>query len=165
MVSLDVQLYMFMVLTLTGIVVGILYDFFRTLRDVFKVRGRLASLGDLVFWLVATLFGIAGLILGNWGELRLYVFLALALGLFLYFQLASFAFRDLFGRSLYFLKRMVKGAAALMAGFWGAIAAPLTAVGRSVRLLLHRGEAIRRLPVSILNSVARRLKKFLFRKQ
>lgn len=124
MLSVDVQIYMFLVLTLTGMGVGIAYDFFRAFRRSFPVGRELAGLSDLLFWLVATLLGVAGLLLGNWGELRLYVFIALGLGIYLYFHLASPVLLGLFCRGF---------------RFWGGL------IGIAARLLTRATRRIRRI--------------------
>jgi spore cortex biosynthesis protein YabQ len=74
----------------------------------------LTSLADLLYWLLATLVVFAGLLFGNWGEVRLYVFLGLSAGVLLYYRLFSRqAIRLLVGairvvaRTLRFLKLAV----------------------------------------------------------
>ena len=47
------------------------------------------ALSDLLFWVIATPVTYAYLLMGNWAELRFYVFLGIFLGLFLYFTVFS----------------------------------------------------------------------------
>ncbi len=80
---------MLLVTVLLGSAVGLAYDLYRGLRRA-AIRGRGATVvGDLLFWSLATWFVFRGLVFGNGGELRMYVFAGTAAGLYLYFQLAS----------------------------------------------------------------------------
>lgn len=89
MTSVDVQVAVLLVTVLLGTGVGFAYDLYRGLRRA-AIRGRAATVvGDVVFWVVATVLVFRGLFFGNGGELRLYVFAGTAVGLYLYFQLAS----------------------------------------------------------------------------
>jgi spore cortex biosynthesis protein YabQ len=79
----------FGLMILTGLALGVLFDVYRVVRSFFKQGSLSAMLMDLFFWLLATPATFVMLLIGNWGELRLYVFIGIALGLFAYFQLAS----------------------------------------------------------------------------
>ncbi|MDD2553190.1 MAG: spore cortex biosynthesis protein YabQ [Desulfotomaculaceae bacterium] len=72
-----------------GIIAAFGYDYYRAVRQAFKLKRTGALLGDLIFWLVTTALVLALLLLANWGELRMYVFLGLGLGALLYFSLFS----------------------------------------------------------------------------
>lgn len=90
MVPLELQFYTFSLMVLTGIVLGLAFDAYRVFRGVTGARGGILShVGDLLFWAVATILVTIALWQGNWGELRLYVFLGLGLGLVIYYWLAS----------------------------------------------------------------------------
>jgi len=74
--------------------VGLLFDYYRAIGAALRLKARGTLVGDMLFWLVATVMGFLLLIWGNWGELRFYVLLGLGLGALLYFQLFSkFALR------------------------------------------------------------------------
>jgi len=79
----------FGIMILTGLALGVLFDVYRVIRSLIKQGSLSAMLMDLFFWLLATPATFIMLLIGNWGELRLYVFLGIALGLFAYFQLVS----------------------------------------------------------------------------
>lgn len=89
MTSVDVQVATLLVMVLLGSAVGFAYDLYRGLRRT-AVRSRWATaVGDVLFWALATGFVFRGLVFGNGGELRMYVFVGTAAGLYLYFLLAS----------------------------------------------------------------------------
>lgn len=79
-----------MILTIAaGMLLGLIFDFYRVVRGLVRPRRWLTSVGDLLYWLVATAVVFVALLLGNWGELRLYVFLGLLAGVGVYYKWAS----------------------------------------------------------------------------
>jgi spore cortex biosynthesis protein YabQ len=92
------QLETFLLTVVTGMLLGLLFDFYRIMRGVFKPRWFVTSVADLLYWLVATVFVFVALLFGNWGEVRLYVFIGLFVGVLLYYWLFSrMAIRMLIG--------------------------------------------------------------------
>lgn len=83
------QIDTFMYTLLTGIILGIIFDFYRVLRGIWRPHIWITSVTDLVYWLVATVLVFITLIVGNWGEIRLYIFIGLLLGVAAYYRLAS----------------------------------------------------------------------------
>ncbi len=83
------QLATFLWLSLTGIALSFLFDCYRLMRGTLKPRGFITSLTDLVFWLLSTLVVFAVLLRNNWGEMRLYVFVSLILGVLVYYRILS----------------------------------------------------------------------------
>lgn len=89
MVSLIEQLYAFGITIIGGVAMGVVFDLFRVLRSSAHPRGVLTWVSDILYWVSVTPL-VAGLLLhANWGELRFYVVLGIALGLMLYFTLCS----------------------------------------------------------------------------
>jgi len=86
---LDLQFYTLFVMVLTGIAAGIIFDVFRAVRGVTGARGLVGDLWDLLFWAIVTLLVAVGLVIGNWGKLRVGVLLAAVLGVWIYTELAS----------------------------------------------------------------------------
>lgn len=89
MESLGEQFFTFAATFAGGLGAGFLYNYYRELRRVFKFRKWGTILGDGVFWLITTLMIFLVLLRGNWGEVRLYVFVGLFLGAFFYYWLLS----------------------------------------------------------------------------
>lgn len=83
------QMLVFFLVIILGNLVGIFFDFYRNMRRIWRLRHWGTILGDAFFWLFVTGFSFLFLLYSNWGEIRLYVFIALALGLFLYFNFLS----------------------------------------------------------------------------
>ena len=87
--SLDIQVYRFSVMLLAGFVAGFLLDVYRVFRWLTRPKGLVVYLEDILFWLACTPLLLFALVVSNWIELRLYAFLGTALGLGIYFSLAS----------------------------------------------------------------------------
>ncbi|MGI6588145.1 MAG: spore cortex biosynthesis protein YabQ [Peptococcia bacterium] len=83
------QVIVFSLVTVWGSFVGIIFDCFRTLRRVWRAGHWGTSLGDIVFWLLVTVFTYLLLMLLTWGEVRFYIFLGMGLGLCLYLKFFS----------------------------------------------------------------------------
>lgn len=83
------QVLAFGVMVGAGVVTGCMFDLYRVVRVLVNPRAMGGVLMDILFWVLATPVLSLMFLAGNWGELRLYVFLGIGLGLFVYFQLAS----------------------------------------------------------------------------
>lgn len=88
-IPVALQGYYFVITLTLGAAVGVLFDFYRTCRYFRRPRRHWVFIWDLVFFLVVTVLVYAGLLLANWGEVRVYVFVGLTLGLTLYYLLFS----------------------------------------------------------------------------
>lgn len=80
MQDLTSQVYAFCVTMLIGFLLGIFFDVYRVLRGIIRPRRIITHIGDLLFWIVSTGFIFLLLLFGNWGEIRLYVFIGVGLG-------------------------------------------------------------------------------------
>ena len=77
------------IMVVTGLVLGVIYDFYRIVRSFSRPGSSTGLVLDIVFWVAATPATFLMLVAGNWGQLRSYVFIGIAIGLFAYFQLVS----------------------------------------------------------------------------
>lgn len=85
----DGQVELFFLTVVTGGLLGLAFDFYRILRGLFRPRWLLTAAADLAYWLLATVVVFVALLFGNWGELRLYVFVGLVAGAIGYYRLFS----------------------------------------------------------------------------
>lgn len=83
------QLQSFIAMLLTGAALGLVFDVYRVLRGRARYNHIVTSLGDLLYWVLATLLTACVLFFTNGGEVRVYVLLALISGAVLYFRLIS----------------------------------------------------------------------------
>ena len=89
MAPVDVQVYQFSVMVIAGVAVGVMYDTYRVFRLMTRPGQWATAIYDTVFWAMSTLLVLAAVFYASWGEVRVYVFIGLAGGAFLYFRLGS----------------------------------------------------------------------------
>lgn len=78
------QAYLFFIFTMNGILIGLLFDFFRISRKVFKTNDVMTYIEDVLFWILAGAIVLYSIFVFNNGELRLFMFLGIVLGAFFY---------------------------------------------------------------------------------
>lgn len=139
-IPVDIQSTYFLITMILGIAVGFLFDANRTCRYFWRPRRHVGVVLDLIFWLVVTVVVYAGLLLANWGEVRFYVFVGMALGLAFYYLTVSRFVLLLMRRFLSLgidvanaLYRIVRGAVSWFIGLARIPLWPLIFLGRLLR--------------------------------
>lgn len=74
----------FLLFFIIGIIIGLIFDFFKVLRKSFKTKDIITFIEDLLFLLVSGVLIIFGIIKLNGGEVRFYLFLGIFLGVLIY---------------------------------------------------------------------------------
>lgn len=83
------QAYLFLIFIANGIIIGILFDFFRILRKAFKTSDMITYIEDLLFWILTGIIILYSIFTFNNGEIRLFMFLAISIGVLVYILLFS----------------------------------------------------------------------------
>ena len=83
------QAYLFLIFILNGIIIGLLFDFFRISRKVVSTSDMATYLEDVLFWILAGAIMLYSIFVFNNGELRLFMFLGVLLGAFIYMLFIS----------------------------------------------------------------------------
>ena len=83
------QAYLFSIFIANGFIIGILFDFFRILRKVFKTSDFITYIEDLLFWILTGSIMLYSIFVFNNGEIRLFMFLAIIIGVIIYMILLS----------------------------------------------------------------------------
>ena len=78
------QAYLFLIFTLDGLLIGLLFDFFRILRKSFKTVNLITYVEDILFWILTGISIIFCMYRFSGGSLRLFMFLGLGFGLIFY---------------------------------------------------------------------------------
>ena len=78
------QAYLFGIFIINGILIGLLFDFFRILRKSFKTNDFITYIEDVLFWILTGIILIYSIFVFNNGEIRLFMFLAVILGIIIY---------------------------------------------------------------------------------
>lgn len=80
---------LFLIFLLDGAIVGLLFDIFRILRKSFKTPDLITYIEDIGFGILSGAILIFSIIIFNKGELRLFIFLGIILGLIIYMLTVS----------------------------------------------------------------------------
>jgi spore cortex biosynthesis protein YabQ len=83
------QLNSFFVFFISGIIIGVLFDIFRIIRKLFKVSDIHTYIEDILFGIITGIFLVFIIFVYNNGNVRLYMFIAMAIGIVLYLLLIS----------------------------------------------------------------------------
>lgn len=83
------QLYVFLIYSFSGVIIGLFFDVFRILRKSFKTPDFITYIEDIIFWILTGLFLIYIIFKFNNGEIRSYIFIGLGIGILLYLLIFS----------------------------------------------------------------------------
>lgn len=83
------QLHSFSIFFLVGMIIAILFDIFRILRKSFKTSDFVTYIEDIIFWILTGGILLYSIFTFNHGELRSYLFIAMAFGIVFYILLIS----------------------------------------------------------------------------
>ena len=78
------QLFSLLFFIITGISIGILFDFFRILRRTFKTIDLVTYIQDILFWIITGGIMLFSIFKFNSGQIRSYVIIGIVFGFFLY---------------------------------------------------------------------------------
>ncbi len=101
------QVYLFFIFIANGIIIGILFDFFRILRKSFKTRDIVTYFEDLLFWILTGFSILYFIFVFNNGEIRLFMFLGIAVGITLYMLIFSSFFIKVNVTIITFFKKVI----------------------------------------------------------
>lgn len=101
------QAYLFLIFSINGLVIGLLFDFFRILRKTFKTKDFVTYLEDILFWILTGLILLYSIFTFNNGEIRLYMFLGILLGIIIYMLFISSYFIKINVVIINFIKSIV----------------------------------------------------------
>ena len=94
------QAYLLLVFTLTGVVIGLLFDFFRILRKSIKTPNFVTYIEDILFWILTGLLILYNIWYFNNGEIRIYMFLGIIMGVLIYISTLSNILIKIFSKIL-----------------------------------------------------------------
>ena len=78
------QAYLFLIFTLNGVLIGLLFDFFRILRKITKNINIITYIEDILFWILTGISIIFSMYKFSDGSLRIFMFLGLGFGISIY---------------------------------------------------------------------------------
>lgn len=83
------QFYSFLIYIGIGILITLIFDIFRILRKSFKTSDTITLIEDIIFVLIAGFLFIGSVFKFNSGEIRIYIFIGIALGCLIYLTTVS----------------------------------------------------------------------------
>jgi spore cortex biosynthesis protein YabQ len=90
--SISVQLRLIIFSFTAGIITGILFDIYRLIRGVTVLNKIVVFIEDILFWTFAAIAVFAFLLYTNYAYTDAYVYLWIALGIYIYFKILSRTF-------------------------------------------------------------------------
>lgn len=101
------QAYLFLIFTINGIVIGILFDIFRILRRGFKTSDIITYIQDILFWILTGLILLYSVFTFSNGEIRFYMFLGVFIGCLLYMLMFSKYFVEINVKIILIIKNII----------------------------------------------------------
>ena len=83
------QIYSLLIFTITGILIGIIFDIFRVIRKTFKTPDFITYIEDLIFWMITGVLLLFTIFKFNNGELRWFIFVGVSVGIAIYLLVFS----------------------------------------------------------------------------
>lgn len=101
------QAYLFLIFTINGIIIGLLFDVFRVLRRSFKTSDGITYIQDILFWILTGFILLYSIFTFSNGEIRFYMFLGVFLGCLIYMLLFSKYFIGINVKIILVLKKII----------------------------------------------------------
>lgn len=89
MIPVEAQFKALIAMILFGFGMGIGFEIYRELKRIFRLRPLATNFWDLIIWLIFLGVAYGVLLYINYGQVRLFIFIAMALGLLIYFRFFS----------------------------------------------------------------------------
>ncbi len=105
---IDNQMKIFAVFILDGLLIGLLFDFFRIIRKTIKTPNIITYIQDIIFWILTGILIIYTIFVYNNGQIRLYMFLAIVIGVLIYFITISKKILNVVLNIIEFMKKVIK---------------------------------------------------------
>lgn len=102
------QAYLFLIFSLTGVSIGVLFDFFRILRRTIKTSNIITYIEDVLFWILTGLLILYNIWYFNNGEIRVYMFLGIILGVLIYMSTLSNFLIKIFSKILQIIIKVLE---------------------------------------------------------
>lgn len=102
------QAYLFLIFTINGIFIGVLFDIFRVLRRSFKTSDIITYIQDVLFWILTGFILLYSVFTFSNGEIRFYMFLGVFIGSLVYMLMFSKYFININVKIISIFKNIIK---------------------------------------------------------
>jgi spore cortex biosynthesis protein YabQ len=106
--TFEAQLVSLILSVFAGLMVGFLFDLYRTINFFVRPLKAFLYLMDLLFWLITGGVVFAILLNADYAQLRAYTFMGMGLGIFIYFKLFSIYILKLYRGLFYFISKLFR---------------------------------------------------------
>ena len=86
------ELYLLCIFTISGFLIGILFDFVRILRKSFKTPDLITYIEDFLFWIITGAYLLFIIFKFSFGQIRLFMFISIIIGFTFYMLTLSHHF-------------------------------------------------------------------------
>lgn len=97
----------FCVFFVVGILIGIIFDFFRALRKNFKTNNIIIYIEDILFFIIIGALFLKSVLIFSFGEIRFYIFIAIIFGIITYILTIEKICMIIFETFLYSIKKII----------------------------------------------------------
>lgn len=101
------QLTNFIYFIITGMLLSVVFDIFRILRRSFKTSDVVTNIEDVIFGIITGIIILASIFLFNNGELRLFIFIGISIGIIIYMLFISKYFISLNVAIINLIKKII----------------------------------------------------------
>ena len=101
------QASLFMIFSLVGFIIGILFDCFRILRKTFKTNDIVTYIEDIIFWILTGIIIIYSMYKFCDGELRFFMVIGVVFGTIIYLLTFSKYVIRLVTTIVFFIRKMI----------------------------------------------------------
>lgn len=106
--SLDTQFLTMLMMIAGGVYIGMALDSYREFEKLMKRRRLLTIMFEILFWILQGMILFYLLFIVNYGELRLYIFLAILCGFAAYQALLKEKYLFIFHKVIHFIQRCIQ---------------------------------------------------------
>ena len=101
------QAYIFMVFTIVGAIIGVIFDIFRISRKTIKTNDIATAIEDIFFWIITGIIIIYSMYVFCDGQLRFFMIIGIVLGFTIYLCTISKYVIKISVHTINFLKRIL----------------------------------------------------------
>lgn len=132
MQSLASQFYAFVVTIVMGFTMGALFDVYKVSKGIIRPGKVAGYAGDMLFWLISTLTVFLLLLIGNWGEIRMYVVIGVVIGVVVYCRFLSGLVIWVLLRFFFVLKKFFAYLAVVCSYIWFVLTYPVSMIRKTI---------------------------------
>ncbi|MDD2573088.1 MAG: spore cortex biosynthesis protein YabQ [Bacillota bacterium] len=99
-----------------GLLLGLIFDLYRFVRDILRFGRAITIIGDIIFWALGLILILSVVYNSSSGMVRVYQLLGFAMGMVVYFKLLSRAARGLLYALVYCVRGFVYSIIKLISG-------------------------------------------------